>query len=437
MIGSSGSTDSWWSRFLPEEGVYAAQYYQEIRDTDPVIGGFFLALESMFRRVEWRSEPADDTPEARRWADFLEGCRADMSHTWPGFIAQVLTMLVHGWSYFEVVYKLRQGPGQPDARRRSRFTDGLIGWRKFAFRPQRTLARWEYDGDGGIQGLWQRAPNGPVFIPIQRALHFRTSEGDGHPEGRSLLVNARRGYRFQKRLEEFEAIGVERNLAGIPHVQVPVELLSPDASAAEKATLQFMCDMAAQLRADERAYVVSPAEEYVTESRDEDGNVKYTRLPTGYKFATLQGSGKTSTDTDPIIRRWGQRMAASVLASFLLLGGDAGGGSQALSSDLTELFEVAGTGILDGITEVVNRFGVAPLMQLNGVPPELWPTLAHGGLSDTAVQAALARIKSALDSGAVTADPALEDHTRKLIGVPDRADAQAEPPPDANPTGAG
>ena len=39
-------------------------------------------------------------------------------------------------------------------------------------------------------------------------------------------------------------------------------------------------------------------------------------------------------------------------------------GAQALSSDLTNLFELAGTGILDGITEVINRYAITPLMQL-------------------------------------------------------------------------
>lgn len=389
-----------------------------------MIGGFFLALESMFRRVKWRIEPADESDEARHWAEFVEQCRQDMSHTWAGHIAQVLTMLTHGWSYFEVVYKRRLGPEQTDPSLRSRYSDGLIGWRKFAFRPQRTLNRWQSDGDGGIQGMWQRGQNGPVFIPIQKALHYRTTEGDGHPEGRSLLVNARRGYRFQRRLEEFEAIGVERNLAGIPHIQVPVELLSTDATPAQRSTLQLMQDMAAGLRADQRAFVLTPAEEYVVEEEDADENVKHVRLPTGYKFSLLSGGGKTSADTDRIIRRWGQRMAASVLASFLLLGGDAGGGSQALSGDLTDLFEVAGTGILDGITEVLNRFAIATLMRLNGVPPELWPTLAHSGLSDAAAQAALQKIKDALDSGAVQADEALEAHTRKLIDVPEKQQSE-------------
>lgn len=412
-----GSGRAWFREFLPEEGLYAAQLYQRIRDEDPVVGGVFLALESMFRQVDWSEVPADDSAEAAAWAEFLKQCRADMSHTWPAFIAEGLTMLVHGWAYFEVVYKLRRGPEQSDARYRSRFDDGRVGWRKFSLRPQRTLSKWEYDGDGGIQGMWQSAPGGQVFIPIQRALHFRTTEAGGHPEGRSLLVNARRAYRFQTRLEEFEAVGIERDLAGIPHVTVPVEHLSSDASPAEKATVQLAQDMAAGLRADERAFVLTPAEEYAM--TDAEGKVH--RLPTGYSFKLLSSGGTRAHNTDAIIKRYSQRIATSLLSTFLLLGGSEGKGAQALSSDLTSLFELAGTGILDGMAEVVNRFAIGSLMRVNGVPPELWPRLEHGGLSDAALQAFINQLTAVMNAGGVTHDDNLEASLRQKLGLPEKS----------------
>ncbi|WP_027459272.1 phage portal protein family protein [Deinococcus murrayi] len=424
IVGVGGAQNSWLREFLPEEGLYAAQLYQDIRDSDPIVGGVFLALESMFRRVKWREAPADDSPEAAAWALFLAECRADMSHTWPGFMAEVLSMLVHGWSYFEVVYKIRRGPDQQDARYRSQYADGRVGWRKFAHRPQRTLSRWEHDGDGGIQGLWQSASGRPVFIPIQRALHFRTTEAGGHPEGRSLLVNARRAYRFQSRLEEFEAVGVERDLAGIPHVEVPVELLSPTATPEQQATLRVIEEVAAGVRRDERAYILMPSSQYVvTEFDEKTGKETYKALPTGYKFSLLTSGGTRAHDTDKIIRRYSHRIAASLLATFLLLGGSEGRGAQALSSDLTELFELAGTGILDGIAEVINRFAVGNLMRVNGVPPELWPRLEHGGLSSAALQELITQVGSLMNAGAITHDPNLERTLREKLGLPEQEEA--------------
>ena len=400
-----------------------------MRDGDPIVGGVLLALESMFRQVDWREVPANDGPEAVAWAEFLGQCRADMSHTWPAFIAEVLTMLPHGWSYFEVVYKIRRGDFD-DPRYRSRYDDGRIGWRKFAFRPQRTLSRWDYDGDGGIQGMYQSTPKGVVFIPIQRALHFRTTEAGGHPEGRSLLVNGRRAYRYQSRLEEFEAVGIERDLAGIPHVTVPVEHLSPDASPAQQQVVQLMQDMAAGLRADQRAFVLTPATEYAVREEDEDGKVKYQRLPTGYDFKLLTSGGTRAHNTDAIIKRYSQRIGVSLLATFLLLGGSEGKGAQALSGDLTDLFEKTGTGLLDGMTEVINRFAVGALMRLNGVPPELWPRLEHGGLSDKAFQAFLSQVNGLMNSGVLTHDENLEADMRQRLKLPERAEGEGDKDPE-------
>jgi hypothetical protein len=34
----------------------------------------------------------------------------DMSHTWDDMISEILTMLVYGWSWHEIVYKKRVGP---------------------------------------------------------------------------------------------------------------------------------------------------------------------------------------------------------------------------------------------------------------------------------------------------------------------------------------
>lgn len=423
ILGNGGAGSNWRREFLPEEGVFAAHLYQEMRDTDPIAGAVFLALEAMFRQVNWQEVPANDSPEAAAWALFLRECREDMSHTFPGFIADVLTMFVHGWSYFEVVYKIRRGPDQTDARYRSAHGDGRVGWRKFALRPQRTLSRWEYDGDGGIQGMWQNTRAGLVFLPIQRCLHFRTTEAGGHPEGRSLLVNARRAYKFQSRLEEFEAVGIERDLAGLPLVEVPIELLSPNATPAERATLQKIEEVAAGVRNDERAYVLMPSSQYVVQDYDEKtGSTRTQALPTGYKFSLITSGGSRAHDTDKIIKRYSQRIATSFLATFLLLGGSEGKGAQALSGDLTDLFEQAGTGFLDGITAVINRFAVGNLMRLNGVPPELWPKLQHGGLSEAAFTAFLDRVNEAVKAGSITSDENLETALRQKLGLPERAD---------------
>lgn len=417
---------------LPDHGRRAARLYREIRDDTGLVGGVFLALESLFRRVDFTTQPAPapDGPRgawtekrANTWATFVDTCRDDMSHTWHAFTAEILTMLVYGFAPFEICWKYRVGPDELDPTRRSQYTDGRLAWRKFALRHQDSITRWSHDPDGGLLGFHQLTTRGEVFIPIQKAILFRTTEAGSNPEGRSLLRNARRAYVFRKRLEEIEAIGIERDLAGLPHMEVPVDLLNPNATKEQKATLELLQNQLAGIRADERAYLITPATEYVVPDRDG----KPIRLPTGYKFSLVTSGGSRAHDTNAVIRRYTTEIATSLLATFLLLGGD-GKGAQALSTDLTDFFELAGTGILDGIVATINRHAIAPLMQLNGVPAELWPKLTHGGLSDAALQELLQTVSDLLKSGGLTHDTTLEAHLRERLALPEKPEEEQPTP---------
>ena len=173
----------------------------------------------------------------------------DMSVSWPDFLAEVLSFLPYGWSFFEIIYKIRKGYNE-DTKSSSNYSDGRVGWGKFAVRSQDTLFKWEFDEEGGLQGLWQMAPPNyeEVYIPLEKALHFRTETHKNNPEGRSILRNAYRSWYFLKRIQEIEAIGIERDLAGLPVMQVPVELLSSNATSSQKAVVDDFRDMIQKIR---------------------------------------------------------------------------------------------------------------------------------------------------------------------------------------------
>src|SRR6185295_15142098 len=91
-IGNTGlRAFSGWVReeFLPQlQGRQAATVYREMTDNSPIIGGLLFAVQSTMRKVEWRTIPADDTPAAQEMADFADGLRMDMSHTWEDAIME-------------------------------------------------------------------------------------------------------------------------------------------------------------------------------------------------------------------------------------------------------------------------------------------------------------------------------------------------------------
>jgi hypothetical protein len=73
------------------------------------------------------------------------------------------------------------------------------------------------------------------------------------------------------------------------------------------------------------------------------------------------------------------------------------------------------------VAEVINRFAVGTLMRLNGAPPEYWPRLEHGGLSDAALRSLLAQLGNLMNAGGITHDDNLEAKLRQMLNLPERA----------------
>lgn len=206
-IGTTGlksSSGFVYEEFLPRlQWPRAGTIYHEMSSNDPVITSILLASRQLIRKVEWSVESASHDSKDLEAAQFLEECMKDMSSTWSAFIDDLMSFFEYGWSYMEIVYKKRN-------KENSRYEDNRIGWRKITGRAQTTLQGWEIDEKGSIKGMYQYTDTGSVFIPIEKALLFRTTTARNNPEGKSFLRGAYRPWYFKKHIEEVEGIGVER-----------------------------------------------------------------------------------------------------------------------------------------------------------------------------------------------------------------------------------
>ena len=340
--------------YLPAlRGRKAVKVYKEMSDNDPMVGALLFAVEKLLRQVNWRVDSTDTTPEATEAADFLEQCMEDMSHTWDDLISEILSCLIYGWSWHEIVYKKRIGPWEKDPTKKSKYTDGKIGWRKIPIRSQETLLRWQFDETGGVQAMVQIAP--PYYdttvLPINKSLLFRTGLHKGNPEGRSLLRNAYRPWFMKKRLEEFEAIGVERDLAGMPVAGVPSSYMTAAAGTKENKAFLAFKRMVQNVRRDEHEGLVLPRE------FDEKGNERFS-------FELMSSGGARSFDTSAIIQRYEQRILMVALADFILVGHE-GVGSYSMHVDKTGIFRAALNTIADAIADTFNRHAIPRLFELN------------------------------------------------------------------------
>lgn len=377
----------------------STRIFNEMSSNDPIVGAILYAIESLFRQMQWRVEPASGEPLAVEMSEFLESCIEDMSHTWNDFLSEVLTMLVHGWSYFETVYKIRK-PGQ------SKHTDGKIGIRKLSIRSQETLSNWEFDDDGGIRGMWQNAPPTyeTVFLPIEKCLLFRVRSNKNNPQGRTggILRNAYRSWYFLKKIQEIEAIGIQRDLTGYPVIYAPQEVLAASGSTPEAATLASLKHLVQNIRRDENEGALMPPK------TDRDGN------PTGYGIELLTTGGSRVFNTNEIIRRYETRISQSILADFIMLGQE-GVGSFALSSDKTRMFGLSIGSMRDSILDVLNRFLIPRLMEVNSwSDASLYPSFRAADVETPSLTEISQYVAQLTSVGAMQVGPKLQ---RKLLEI--------------------
>lgn len=403
-MGQKRYGGTFYEEFLRElRGKKGIETYREMAENDDTIGAILFAVEMLIRQASWNVEPGGDTPKDKEAAEFVEQCMHDMQDTWTDTISEILSFLTYGWSFHEIVYKRRMGKTR-DQKTRSKYNDGLIGWRKLPIRAQETLYQWEYDDEDNLIAMTQLPPPnyGLITIPMDKAMLFRTKSRKGNPEGRSILRNAYRSWYFKRRIQEYEGIGIERDLAGLPVFTAPEDIAIWDEDDPDMVKLRTgMEAMVQKIRVDELAGIVKPH---------------------GFEFELLNSGGSKQFDTNAIIQRYDTGMAMTVLADFIFLGHQQVG-SFALSSDKTELFSMAIGAYLDIICETFNSRGIPQLIDVNGSHFDGitdYPKLAHGDIENADIQKLAAYIKDMTGVGILVPDDGLEDYVREAAGLPER-----------------
>jgi hypothetical protein len=324
-------------------GLSGVRIYREMSDNDDVIGASLNAIERLVAQTSWTVEPYDSSVECKKDAQFLEECRSDMEHSWSDFILEANSCLIYGWSLLEECYKLRKGDNV-DKRINSKYNDGLVGWRKFSRRMQSTLYIWDFEDNGDIRGMIQNPPPEYIFryVPLDKSLLFRTKIEGNNPEGRSILRNTYKSYYFKKSIQIIEAIGIERDLVGIPILTPPDTWDITDPK--NKSLLEFARKLLSNLRRDEQEGVF---------------------LPPGWLLSLLSsGNSRRQFDTDKILNRYDKRIAITLLAQFIMLGMDRVG-SFALSKNQGDLFNIAVQSYINRMADTINKDAIPRLFRMN------------------------------------------------------------------------
>jgi hypothetical protein len=344
------------------QGARGMAMYREMNDNCPTLGGINLTIGSLVRQVTWDAEAVKpDNPgfvSEQVHADDADFLRDNMTgmpeESWDEVIDDAMTMIPFGYALLEDCFYKRD--------------DGRIGWLKMPGRAQESIERWNWDERGLATHAYQISPDtyDEIEIPLDKCTHFRTTGRKGNPEGRSCYRNAYPAHQFQKRLQVIEAIGIERDAAGIPKIGVPEDLFLPGATADQIAILNVFKSIATGIHRDEHEGLVMPI------GYDDNGKDKYT-------FELVSSGGSRQININEVIVRYDWDKARAFMAKFVMLGQTAVGAKSLADTDTNLFFVILGAW-LKNIQQTFNRQSVPRLFRLNGITDRPLPKVVSGDI---------------------------------------------------------
>ena len=425
MFAERGSTGlNEWGGYIYEEfqkdlrGIQGYEKFREMMLSSAIVGGVVFALEQVLLSLRWSVEKGEG-PDGVKAAEFVEENFHDMAYTLRDTVSELLSFLWYGWCTMEIVLKERKGddPSGTDDEGlplpSSKYDDGKIGWHKFSVRGQETLDHWELSKHNDLLGMWQANPKTgeKIFIGRNKMLHFKTTSGQRNPEGRSVLRTAYRAYHFLRRIEEIEAIGIERNATGLP-VITPPESVDIWANTADmKQKLDYAKRVVTGVRRDALMGIVKPY---------------------GWTFELTRAPGSDPIDTRKVIDGYKWDIARCVLAQFLEQGRQQVGSFAAKVSDV-QLFLLAIKGWVTHVSTEIQSRAVVPLVMIyNSFNLKKPPTVKVEDPTEKTIEELAAALKDLTPGGWVTPYRDGELFILRKAGMPEPPPEEAPEPTPAN-----
>jgi len=387
------------------QGTEKYRTYSDILANTAIVAAGVRYFLNLVQKAEWSFNPAEDTPQAIELAELVEEMMNDMETPWSRAMRRAAMYKFYGFSVQEWTAKKRD--------------DGKIGMFDIAPRAQQTIERWDVDSTGRVLGCVQKSPqtSEDIYLPRTKLLYLVDDSLNDSPEGLGIFRNIVDSVNRLARYEQLEGFGFESDLRGVPVGRAPYrrlqELVSDgsiteeDATAAARVIEDFI---GKHIKNPQLGIVLDSA---VYESTDD------ASTPSGQKqwdVDLLKGNSSGLSEVNAAIERVNHEIARLMGVEHLLLGQTRG--TQALSEDKSHNFGMIVGSTLGELEESVNRDIIAPLCELNGWDPDLWPKAQTEEIqfkSPTEVTQALADLaKAMLDPE----DPAI-NVIRKQLGLPD------------------
>jgi hypothetical protein len=373
---SSGSTS--FSLYLREDynpdlqGIKALQTYDKMRKGDGQVRATLRLVKTPVLAARWYVEAGEDTAKGRKMAEFVwDNLTKWMSMSWQQFLLEALLMLDYGNYNFEKVFDFREWGGKQ-----------MVYWRKFAPRHPGDVVEWEYDKEGGPNGVHLYAEEGQPehrFIEMKKLAAFTFDKEAGDMRGVSVLRPVYKHWYFKEQLYKIDAIQKERHGIGIPIIELPPNFTAEDKGLAD--------ELGRNLRTNEKAHVVQPP------------NWKIT-------FAKLEGN---LVDCMTSIEHHDMQIARNILGQFI----------NADRQVQQEIFLKATRFIAEIVRDVINKYCIPQLVRYNWGEREAYPELKVRRIGDTVDWRTISfAMRNFVGAGILTPDEEMEKWIRNEMDLP-------------------
>lgn len=367
---------------------------------DPVVGGMIERSSLLLRSPEWRMEPRSNDAIDQEFAEYVQANFEGLEGGWKSVLAEASEMIAFGFQPFEVLFQ----------------QDGsFVRWGGFSYRDPRTIEDWDIDeSTGRLIHMVQRTDAGGIAkIPAWKLINLQTRSTPGRPWGRTMLRAAFIPWTDKQELRRIIKVGVRRDLTGLAKLQVPPELLEPNATEAQKVALAAAELMVREVERDEREGLVVPAEQ---DARGQE---------TGYKFELVSSGGRRQLDLEGLQMFYNREIAIALMFEFALLGQEERG-SYAMHSDKTSMFTLAVNSILDAIAEHMERYPIPVLRALN---PRYMnariPRVRHSDIEEVAIKDFAQAVSQLINAGGIIPDRGLDRALRRRVQLPEAEGEEA------------
>lgn len=397
-VSGFGSGFDYYTNFLPDlAGRDMLRDMYIMADTDETVGAMLYGITTTMRQITWDYVPqidgvdAPEDPEAKKWAALATQMIKDMDRPFDDHVEDMLSMIWAGFAPVEMVFKVRDGLN-------SRFDDNYYGisalnlidqtsvWdiiydkqKPVAFK-QMALAGFSLSGNSGVTG--------DGTIPLSKVLLYRTTTQYNNPRGRPLLKNAWRVWRLKKKIQDSEALGIERELCGLPIFEMPEEMIlaqfETDASGqltedAKRAAAMVQAAKSAtqDMRLNRSGGLVMPSDTYM---EDGPGGAAVKK----YNFRIQTTGGQRTIDSRTVARDYDHAIARVAMMQFLTLG-QRSGGSYGLSEDQSSMAVSSIMALADKVTAEWNIKAIPLTWVVNAFPDKYRPRLKHSDVNKNSI----------------------------------------------------